>query len=209
MGEGYVDPMVSKISMTKEAYVDPVVEKTTKVVHDYKESAISMKNSHVDPAIAKASTVKDSYVNPAMERVSNVKDSYVNPAIERVNNVKDSYVNPAIERVNTVKDNYVAPAITKAYQDPKQAYNDAVGYSKGVINSTKMQGYMTEAGEAVRQSSRKSLDRAITFAKQTRDTTMKRAVSVLVAAQATIYERLHARFPAVADLIDQGISGLT
>merc|ERR1719244_675948 len=127
--EGYVDPMVNKISTTKEAYVDTVVEKvadikekTSKVVQDCTESGMSMKNSYVDPAI---------------ERVNNVKDSYVNPIIEQVNNVKDSYVDPAMETVNLVKDNYVAPAISKAYQDPRQAYDDAVVYGKEVINATK------------------------------------------------------------------------
>merc|ERR1719244_1264257 len=168
--EGYVDPMVNKISTTKEAYVDTVVEKvadikekTSKVVQDCTESGMSMKNSYVDPAI------------------------------ETATNVKDNYVYPAMETVNLVKDNYVAPAISKAYQDPRQAYDDAVVYGKEVINATKdaamqrasntidsakeylqnakdtsveqVQMYVNGAREAVRISSRKSLDKAITFAK--------------------------------------------
>merc|ERR1711962_593874 len=212
--EGYVDPMVNKISTTKEAYVETVAEKvadikekTSKVVQDCTESGMSMKNSYVDPAI------------------------------ERVNNVKDNYVYPAMETVNLVKDNYVAPAISKAYQDPRQAYGDAVVYGKEVINATKdaamqkasntidsakeylqnakdtsveqVQMYVNGARESVRISSRKSLDKAITFAKQTRDSAMSRTANLLLQTQAAAYEQLHARYPTVADLIDRGINRIT
>merc|ERR1719244_1938028 len=221
--EGYVDPMVNKISTTKEAYVDTVVEKvadikekTSKVVQDCTESGMSMKNSYVDPAI---------------ERVNNVKDSYVNPIIEQVTSIKDTYVDPAFVTATNVKDNYVAPAISKAYQDPRQAYDDAVVYGKEVINATKdaameraantidsakeylqnakdtsveqVQMYVNGAREAVRISSRKSLDKAITFAKQTRDSAMNRTANLLLQTQSAAYEQLHARYPTVADLIDR------
>merc|ERR1711962_421514 len=227
--EGYVDPMVKKISTTKEAYVETVAEKvadikekTSKVVQDCTESGMSMKNSYVDPAI---------------ERVNNVKDSYVTPIIEQVTSIKDSYVDPALVTATNVKDNYVAPAISKAYQDPRQAYDDAVIYGKEVINATKdaameraantidsakeylqnakdtsveqVQMYVNGAREAVRISSRKSLDKAITFAKQTRDSAMSRTANLLLQTQAAAYEQLHARYPTVADLIDRGINRIT
>jgi len=242
--EGYVDPMVNKISTTKEAYVDTVVEKvadikekTSKVVQDCTESGMSMKNSYVDPAIERVNNVKDSYVNPIIEHVTSIKDSYVDPAIVTATNVKDNYVYPAMETVNLVKDNYVAPAISKAYQDPRQAYDEAVVYGKEVISATKdaamqrasntidsakeylqnakdtsveqVQMYVNGAREAVRISSRKSLDKAITFAKQTRDSAMSRTANLLLQTQSAAYEQLHARYPTVADLIDRGINRIT
>merc|ERR1719244_386397 len=198
------------------------------------EKVTETKEGYVDPMVNKISTTKEAYVDTVVEKVSDIKEKtskVVQDCTESGMSMKNSYVDPAMERVNNVKDNYVAPAISKAYQDPRQAYDDAVVYGKEVINATKdaamqrasntidsakeylqnakdtsveqVQMYVNGAREAVRISSRKSLDKAITFAKQTRDSAMSRTANLLLQTQSSAYEQLHARYPTVADLIDR------
>jgi len=215
--ETYVDPMVEKINETKETYVDPMVEKvinmkeqTTKVVSEYTESAVNAKSTYVDPAIEKVSTVKSTYVDPAIERVSTVKSTYVDPAVTK------AYA---------------------AIEDPKKVYGEAVNYGKDVIVTTKdvtinkaintvdtakeyllkakdtsidqMQMYVDSSLESVRLASRRSLDQTMSYVNNIRDGYLKRTAELMIAAQTAAYEKLHARYPNVADLIDRGINSLT
>merc|ERR1719495_940866 len=104
------------------------------------EKVTETKEGYVDPMVNKISTTKEAYVDTVVEKVADIKEKtskVVQDCTESGMSMKNSYVDPAIERVNNVKDNYVAPAISKAYQDPRQAYDDAVVYGKEVINATK------------------------------------------------------------------------
>jgi len=206
----------------KNTYVDPAIERAT-------NATTNVKNAYVDPAIQKATdataNVKNTYVDPAIEKATNVKNNYVDPAIERANSVKTNYVDPAITKAYS------------AVEDPQKAYGEVINYSKDVITTTKdvtinkalntvdtakeyllkakdtsidqMQMYVNEARESVKISSRKSFEQAMAFARSTSDAYLKQTAELMMAAQAAAYEKLHTRYPTIADLIDRGITSLT
>jgi len=213
-----LDKVSGKVSETREAYVDPVVDKMT-----------STKETYVDPAVEKVVDIKDKttqIVSDCMETATNVRTNYISPAIDVATNVKDNYVMPAITKAYT------------ATEDPSKAYSEAIVYGKEVLISTKdvainkalctvdsakqyfastkhstvdnvVHTFALDATEYIKTSSKKSLDRAITFAKQNRGYALEKAQGLAMALHKTAHDLLQTRYPSATEFLDKGVSTLT